>query len=81
MIYEYKTYQKLDKNLDPIVMKKLRKLFSDKDFNLLNEVNYNSNHFYGLPQVQRFQLITNVIKEQNSEYVNIEEPLDLKYDL
>lgn len=30
MIYEYKTYQKLDKNLDPTVMKKLRKLDKNK---------------------------------------------------
>ena len=58
MIYEHlsnqNTYQKLDKNLDPTVMKKLEKLlnkhksiFTVKEFKCLNEADYNTSNFYG----------------------------------
>ena len=51
MIYEQlknqNTYQKLDKNLDPTIMKKLKELlnkhkniFTDKECKYLNEVDY-----------------------------------------
>ena len=89
MIYEHlsnqNTYQKLDKNLDPTIMKKLKKLlnkrksiFTVKEFKYLNEADYNTSNFYGLPKIHKSQLITNAIKEQNSEVVSINEPQDLK---
>ena len=82
MIYEHlsnqNTYQKLDKNLDPTIMKKLKKLlnkhksiFTVKEFKYLNEADYNTSNFYGLPKIHKSQLITNAIKEQNSEVVSI----------
>ena len=75
MIYEHlnnqNTYQKLDKNLDPTIMKKLKKLlnqhksiFTDKEFKYLNEADYSASNFYGLPKTHKLQLITNSIKEQ-----------------
>ena len=49
------TYQKLDKNLDPTIMKTLKKLlnkhkniFTDKEFKYLNGADYNTSNFYGL---------------------------------
>ena len=46
-----KTYQKLDKNLDPAIMKKFRKLlskhkniFTDKEFKYLNESDNNTSN-------------------------------------
>ena len=89
MIYEHlsnqNTYQKLDKNLDTTIMEELKKLlnkhkiiFTFKEFKYLNEAEYNTSNFYGLPKIQKSQLITNGIKEQNSEVVSINEPQDLK---
>ena len=66
-------------------MKKLKKLlnkhksiFIVKEFKYLNEADYSTNNFYGLPKIHKSQLITNAIKEQNSEVVSINEPQDLK---
>ena len=81
MIYEHlsnqNTYQKLDKNLDPTIMKKLKKLlnkhksiFIVKEFKYLNEADYNTSIFYGLPKIHKSQLTTNGI--------SINEPQDLK---
>ena len=89
MIYEHlsnqNTYQKLDKNLDPNIMKKLKKLlnkrksiFTVKEFKYLNEADYNTRNFYGFPKVHKSQLITNAIKEKNSEVVSINVPQNLK---
>ena len=72
------TYQQPDKNLDPTIMKKLKKLlnkhksiFTVKEFKYLNEADYNTSNFYGLPKIHKSQLITNAIKEQNCEVVSI----------
>ena len=35
------------------------------------KTDYNTSNFYGLPKIHRSQLITNAIKEQNSEVVSI----------
>ena len=89
MIYEHPnnqiTYQKLDKNLDPTIMKKLKKLlnkhkriFTVKEFKYLNGADFITSNFYGLPKIHKSQLITNAIKEQNSEVVSINEPQDVK---
>ena len=72
------TYQQPDKNLDPTIMKKLKKLlnkrksiFTVKEFKYLHEAHYNTSNFYGLPKIHKYQLITNAIKEQNSEVISI----------
>ena len=86
MIYEHlsnqNTYQKLDKNLDPTIMKKLKKLlnkhksiFTVKE---LNETDYSTSNIYGLRKIHKSQLITNAIREQNSEVVSINKSQDLK---
>ena len=55
-------YQKLDKNLEPTIMKIFRKLnkhkniFTDKEFKYLNEANYNKSNFYGLCKIHKLYL-------------------------
>ena len=82
IIYEHltsqNTCQKLDKNLNPTITKKLKKLlnkhksiFTDKEFKYLNEADYNTSNFYGFPKIRKSELITNTTKEQNSEVVSI----------
>ena len=85
IIYEHlinqNTKQNLNKNLDPTIMKKLNKhksLITDKEFKYLNEADFNTSNFYGPPKIRKSQLITNAIKEQNSEVVSIKEPQGLK---
>ena len=62
MIFEYlnnqNTYQKLDKDLNPTVIKKLKKLsnnqkniLTDKEFKYLIEADYNTSNFYGLSKI------------------------------
>ena len=81
MIYEHlknrNTYQKLDKNLGLNITKKSKKLlrkhkniFTDKELKYFNEADYNKSNFYWLPKIQKSRLITNAIKEQNSEVAN-----------
>ena len=77
MIYEHfsnrSTYQKLDKHLNPIIMKKLWKqlnrlwksIFTVKEFKYLNDDYYNTSNFYGLTKIHKSQLITNAIKKKN----------------
>ena len=81
-LYNQNIYQKLDQNFDPAIKKKLKKLlinkwktiFTDKDFSYLNETDYNTSNFFGLPnKIHKSRLITNVIKE----VVDINEPQDL----
>ena len=64
-----------EKNLKTI---KQKNIFTDKEFNYLNETDYSTSHFYWLPKIQKSRLITNAIKEQNSGFVSINEPQDLK---
>ena len=60
-------YQKLDKNLEPTIMKIFRKLnkhkdiFMDKEFKYLNEANYNTSNFYGLCKIHKLRLVTHAI--------------------
>ena len=69
IIFEYlhnqNTYQKVDKNLDPIIMKKKttkkylnkhKNVFIDKEFKHLNEVDYNTSNFYGLSKIGKSHL-------------------------
>ena len=78
MINNQSTYEKLDKHLDLTIMKKLNKLinkhkdiFTDNEFKYLNEADDNTSNFYGHLKIQKFRLIINGNKEQNSEAVNI----------
>ena len=72
MIYEHlsnqNTHQKLDKNLDPTIMRKLNKLlnkhksiFIVKEFKYLNKADYSTSKVYGLPKIHKYQPITNTI--------------------
>ena len=89
MIYEHlsnqNTYQQLDKNLDLTRMKQLKKLFNKhkiiftvQEIKYVNETDYNTSNFSELLKIHKSPLITNAIKEQNSEVVSINEPQDVK---
>ena len=64
-------------------MKKFKKLLNKnksiftEEFKYLNEDDYNTNNFYRLSKIHKSQLITNAIKEQNSEVLSMNEPQDL----
>ena len=56
-----KTYQKLDKNVDPTIKNKIKKLLSknvfiDQHFKYLNEGDYNTSIFLGFPKIHKFHL-------------------------
>ena len=44
----------------------------------LTESNTKTSNFYGLPKIHKSKLISSEIQKQNSEYVEILEPDDLK---
>ena len=53
------------------IMKKLKKLlnkhksiFTVKEFKYLNEADYSTSNFYGLPKIHKSQLITNALKNK-----------------
>ena len=52
--------------------------FIYKEFKDLNEVDYDTSNFYRLSQVRKSEIITNDIKQQYSEVVNIKKPWALK---
>ena len=55
-----------------------KNIFTDKEFKYLNETDYNTSNFYGLPKIQKSRIKTNALKEQNSEFASINELQDLK---
>ena len=55
-----------------------KNIFTGKESKYLNEADYNTSNYYGLPKIHKSRLITNAIKEQNSKVVNINELQDLK---
>ena len=61
-----------------ILLSKHKNIFADKEFQQLNEADYNTSNFQGLPKIHKSQLKTNAIKEQNSEAININKPQELK---
>ena len=60
------------------LLNKCKSIFTVKEFKYLNEADYNTRNFYGLPKIHKSQLITNVTKEKNSEVVCINVPQNLK---
>lgn len=52
----------------------LKNIFADKDIQYLNEADYKTSNFYEIFKVHKFWLVTNAIKEHNSEVVNINKP-------
>ena len=59
-------------------MNKHKSIFTVKELKFLDKTDYNTSNFYGFPKIQKSQLKTNAIIEQNSEVVSINEQHDLK---
>ena len=57
---------------------KHKSIFTVKELKFLDKTDYNTSNFYGFPKIQKSQLKTNAIIEQNSDVVSINEQHDLK---
>ena len=88
MIYEHLSSKKHSKNWisiqTPVLRKKIKNLlnkqnniFIHNELKYLNEAD-NKINFYWFLKIQKLQLLTNRIKGENSEVVNINKPLDIK---
>ena len=58
------------------VLSKHKNIFTDKKFKYINEADYNTSNFYGLPKIHKSRFIPNAVKKQNSEVVSIIKPQD-----
>ena len=79
------TYKMVESNCDTKVMKGIANIIEKYKGNLtkkekeyLISFSYNTSNVYGLPKIHKSKLIPNAIKEQQEEYVHINEPSDLK---
>lgn len=51
----------------------------EEEIDYLTNFSFKTSYFYGLPKIHKSSLITNAIKEQNSEYITVHCPDDLKF--
>ena len=86
MLQNGESYQNIPNSQDKETLKKIKVLLnkcndvlqdSEEDY-LLNFDSKNSN-FYGLPKIHKSKTILEAVKEQNSEYVIVANPLDLTF--
>ena len=85
ILQDKQTYKNTIQNCDKNFFKDLEKLvvkFSnclvkeEKDF--LNKLSFSTTNFYSLTKVYKSKIIQEAIQVQNSEYIKIYEPSDLK---
>lgn len=79
------TYQKITDNRDKntitkikTMLKKYEHYLTKDEMKYLTNFEYKTSLFYGLPKIHKSKIIIAAIEEQNSEYVSINDPLDLK---
>ena len=79
------TYRKVKPNCDNLVMNKLtefvkkyKNVLTSQESNYLSKFSYSTSNFYGLPKIHKSKIIEEAIKHQNTECINILEPIDLK---
>lgn len=72
-------------NEDEVIQKSIRKLMREHKRELTNEeidyvqnFEYKTSNFCGLPKIHKSSAVKAAIKEQNTEYVTLEPPTDLK---
>ena len=78
-------YIEIPNNIDHLVMRRLNKLLlkhpsaiTDKEHHYLIDFERKTSTFYGLPKIHKSKEIADAVREQNTEYMKIECPLDLK---
>lgn len=85
MLNDDKFYEKLPTNKDNDVLRKIRTLTNEtmgltpKEKAYLTVFESKTSQFYGLPKVHKSKLILEQIKLQNSDYITLKEPEDLKF--
>ena len=86
MLNDDSTYKQLETDEFNSIIKNLNKL-TDKHSHCLKpeEIDYVTNfemkesNLYGLPKIHKSQIIKNAITQQNSDYISIPNPSDLKF--
>ncbi|CAG2245713.1 unnamed protein product [Mytilus edulis] len=86
MLQDEMSYEVTDKKLDRQTSTMIKKLLKKHKTELFKEeIDYISNskfsesYFYGLPKIHKSEEISNAISEQNSEYIELLTPNDLKF--
>ncbi|XP_071124195.1 uncharacterized protein [Mytilus edulis] len=86
MLQDEMSYEVTDKILDRQTSTMIKKLLKKHKTELFEEeIDYISNskfsesYFYGLPKIHKSKEISNAISEQNSEYIELLTPNDLKF--
>ncbi|CAG2214510.1 unnamed protein product [Mytilus edulis] len=86
MLQDEMSYEVTDKKLDRQTSTMIKKLLKKHETELFKEeIDYISNskfsesYFYGLPKIHKSEEISNAISEQNSEYIELLTPNDLKF--
>lgn len=80
------SYRELNENIDRKTMRSINQLISkfpecttEKEEDFLRNFDVKSSNFYGLPKVHKSEEIKTAITEQNSAYIELKSPEDLKF--
>ena len=86
ILNEQETYKKLDKNIDNIILRKIKKLtdkysdvLTDNETKYLNDSNHQTSQLYGLPKIHKSKIINDNIKRTNTEYLDVNRPNGLTF--
>ena len=79
-------YQELPENMDKKTMRAIKKLVSkfsqcmtEKEIDYLTNFEVKTSNFYGLPKVHKSKQIEAAVQQQNSPFIEIQSPEDLKF--
>ena len=86
MLQDKDTYKELPSNADKDTFKKIsfcinkhKDVLTEKEKDYLLEFSSKTSNFYGLPKVHKCSFIIDQVKKQNSEYIKLLAPEDLKF--
>lgn len=85
ILNDEETYKKIPHNRDQNTMHKIKitinnysNILTKDEIRYLTQFEYKTSLFYGLPKIHKSKLIINTITRENSEYVSVRDPMDLK---
>ena len=86
MLSDKEYYEEIESSADSYTRKLINKLIDqhgsglhDEEKDYLINFDHATSNFYGLPKVHKSIIIANAIAQQNSEYIVIRRPEDLKF--
>lgn len=86
MLQDQSTYKQAADDIDEQIFKELNQLIQQQgkcltkdEANFITNFEPSTSNFYGLPKIHKSKYIQNAIKEQQSEYIQIERPKDLPF--